>query len=59
MAGVIFPDFKYGWLPHEMKTRMPKEMDFTLEADNAEKCKEIFKDDPNVYVPKIYRDYTR
>jgi aarF domain-containing kinase len=23
IAGVIFPDFRYGWLPHEFKTRLP------------------------------------
>jgi predicted unusual protein kinase regulating ubiquinone biosynthesis (AarF/ABC1/UbiB family) len=43
MAAVIFPDFKYGWLPHEFKTRLPQELNFKKEADNADKCREIFK----------------
>jgi aarF domain-containing kinase len=60
IAGVIFPDFRYGWLPHEFKTRLPQELDFNKEAANAEKCKAIFKDhDPRVYVPKVYREFTR
>jgi len=40
----MFPEFKYQWLPEEMQLRMPQELDFTMEADNAEKCDEIFKD---------------
>jgi aarF domain-containing kinase len=43
MAGVIFPDFKYGWLPHEFKTRLPQELDFRKEAQNADRCREIFE----------------
>lgn len=34
-------------------------MDFTKEAKNAERCREIFKNNPNVYVPKIYHDLTK
>lgn len=59
MALKVFPDFKYGWLPHEFKVRLPLELDFTKEAQNAEKCREIFKDNPNVYVPRIYHELTR
>lgn len=60
IAGIIFPDFRYGWLPHEFKTRLPQELDFNKEANNAEKCKAIFKErDPRVYVPTVYREYTR
>ena len=55
---MVFPDFRYGWLPHEFKTRLPQELDFRKEADNAEKCKEMFKHDKRVYVPKVYKDLT-
>ena len=54
----IFPGYKYGWLPDEFRTRLPNEIDFVKEADNCEKCAEIFKGNPNVAVPKVYRDYT-
>jgi predicted unusual protein kinase regulating ubiquinone biosynthesis (AarF/ABC1/UbiB family) len=59
IAGCIFPDFRYGWLPHEFKTRLPQELDFRKEAQNAEKCKELFKNvDKHVYVPKVYKELT-
>ena len=55
---MVFPDFRYGWLPHEFKTRLPQELDFRKEADTAEKCKEMFKHDKRVYVPTVYKDLT-
>lgn len=54
----IFPDFRYGWLPEEFQTRLPLELDFQLEAGNAERCAEMFKDNLNVAVPKVYRKWT-
>lgn len=57
-AAKLFPDFRYGWLPDEFKTRLPGEIDFNKEADNCERCGDIFKDDPNIAVPKVYRKYT-
>lgn len=54
----IFPDYKYGWLPDEFQTRLPKELDFKREASNCEKCHEIFKDNKHVAVPNVYREYT-
>ena len=59
-AAVLFPDFRYGWLPHEFKVRLPLELDFTKEADNADRCREMFRvQDPRVKVPKVYRELTR
>lgn len=57
-AMAIFPDFKYGWLPEEFKTRLPAELDFIKEANNAKRCKEIFKNNKNVAVPKVYDEFT-
>lgn len=57
-AAVIFPDFRYGWLPEEFRTRLPLELDFVLEAGNAERCAEMFKDNKNIAVPKVYREWT-
>ena len=54
----IFPDFQYGWLPEEFQTRLPQELDFVKEAKNAEKCAIIFKNNPNIAVPKVYNDLT-
>lgn len=57
-AMTIFPDFKYGWLPEEFQVRLPRELDFNLEASNAERCKAIFKGNRNVAVPSVYREFT-
>lgn len=59
VAGWIFPDFRYGWLPHEFKVRLPQELDFRKEAANAEKCRAIFKGKSNVHIPIIYHDLTK
>ena len=56
MAERIFPDFRYGWLPTEFQTRLPLELDFLEEASNCEKCDNLFKDNRNVAVPKVYRE---
>ena len=58
MAEKIFPDFRYGWLPTEFQTRLPLELNFVEEAKNCEKCAEIFKDNKNIAVPKVYNDFT-
>ena len=54
VAKKVFPDFRYGWLADEFKTRLPRELDFVIEADNARRCTEIFRGDERVRVPKIY-----
>jgi len=54
----IFPDFKYGWLPEEFQTRLPQELDFVKEAKNCKRCGEIFKNNKNVSVPKVYDELT-
>ena len=58
VAKTIFPDFHYSWLAEEFKTRLPRELDFAIEADNAKRCKQIFEHDKRVRVPKIYDEYT-
>jgi len=54
----IFPDFKYGWLPEEFQTRLPQELDFVKEANNADRCRAIFENNPNVAVPLVFRELT-
>lgn len=39
----VFPDYKYEWLADEFEKRLPKELDFTLEAKNAIRCKKMFE----------------
>jgi len=42
----------------EFSRTIMKEMDFTLEASNTIKFRDMFKDDLHVYIPDVYWDYT-
>lgn len=35
------------------------ELDYTIEAQNADEIRENFRDDATVYIPRVYWDYTR
>jgi len=58
LAEVVFPGFKYKWYGAELKKMLPKELDFLLEAQNAEKTKEMFQNNPNIRVPDIHYEYS-
>ena len=45
-------------LLREFSATVHEEIDYVHEADNAEKFFENFKDDPDVHVPRIVRDYS-
>lgn len=57
----IFPQFEFSWLAEEMKTNLPKELDFQSEAHNAERLvKNLERTWPSncpVHVPKVFWDY--
>lgn len=57
----IFPQFEFAWLAEEMKTNLPKELDFQSEAHNAERLvKNLERTWPSkcpVHVPKLFWDY--
>ncbi|KAK9917077.1 hypothetical protein WJX75_000654 [Coccomyxa subellipsoidea] len=38
----LFPKFDYSWLVEEIKDSLPKELDFSIEAANAERCRKNF-----------------
>ncbi|MDL1955555.1 MAG: AarF/UbiB family protein [Candidatus Desulfofervidus auxilii] len=42
----------------EFAKNIAKELDYTLEASNIERFAKNFKDDPTIYVPRVYRDYS-
>ncbi len=42
----------------EFKRTVYEEIDYVTEAANAKRFKEMFKDDPTIYIPDIYDDYT-
>jgi ubiquinone biosynthesis protein len=43
----------------EFARTVRKELDFVVEADNAVRFAENFKGSPSMYIPFIYREYTR
>lgn len=59
VARFFFPNFKYGWLPEQFRSKLPLELDYFIEADNCKRCGEIFKDNPRVKVPKVFDEFTR
>lgn len=55
----LFPDFKFQWLVDEIKKNIPRELDFTQEAHNAEKLRDIYcKKYDWLKVPKVLWDLT-
>ena len=42
----------------EFKRTVYEEIDYVTEAANAQRFQEMFKDDPNIYIPRVYEDYT-
>jgi aarF domain-containing kinase len=41
------------------KRDLPRELDYKIEAANAERCRQIFKHDSRIKVPEVYHEYTR
>src|SRR3989454_6296809 len=42
----------------EFKRTVYEEIDYVTETANAKRFKEMFKDDPIIYIPRVYDDYT-
>lgn len=42
----------------EFKRTVYEEIDYVTEAANARRFKEMFKDDPTIYIPSVYEEYT-
>jgi aarF domain-containing kinase len=58
LAEIVFPGFKYKWYGKELSKFLPRELDFLGEARNAERTGELFKNNPNILVPKVYHEYS-
>jgi predicted unusual protein kinase regulating ubiquinone biosynthesis (AarF/ABC1/UbiB family) len=42
----------------EFERTVYEEIDYITEAANAKRFKEMFKDDPTIYIPRVYEEYT-
>jgi aarF domain-containing kinase len=50
----LFPQFEFSWLAAEMRENLPKEMNFIVEAENAQKTVSNFANtSTGLYVPKV------
>ncbi|KAL6043906.1 putative aarF domain-containing protein kinase 5, variant 2 [Balamuthia mandrillaris] len=58
IAPIVFEGFDLAWAHEEIESNLVKELDFENEGRNAERCARNFKDNPRIYVPKIYWDLT-
>lgn len=54
----IFNDFDYMWIIEDLKRSIAEEMNFSLEAENALRCLSIFKNDPYIKVPNVYKSFS-
>src|SRR5437764_1136823 len=43
---------------HEFRRTVYEEIDYVSEAANAKRFKDMFKDDPTIYIPGVYDEYT-
>lgn len=43
---------------NEFERTTLEEIDFVTEAANCKRFKEMFKDDPTIYIPEVYEDYS-
>lgn len=57
IASYLFPDFQYKFLSEQFELNLPKELDFTQEAENCNKFRRLFKNYKYVVAPKIYDKY--
>ena len=56
----IFQDTIFGFdkLVEEFENQLFRELDYNFEARNAEKFRNIFKNDNSVYIPKVFMEYS-
>lgn len=46
----MFPSFQFQWLADEVRRNLPQELDFRLEANNMNKCSQLFKSNGITFV---------
>ena len=59
MVGMMFKDFKFGWIAEEIAPQLPKELDFCNEGKNAERASvDMTKNGMACIIPKIRWNHT-
>ena len=57
VAGKLFDGIDFSPITSIWNDNLPKEVDFTLEAENMKDCYKMFEDDPRIIVPKAIEGY--
>ena len=58
IANWMLPEFDYKWIVKNWRYGLPREVDFNNEAKNSKKCKYIFWNRDDVWIPDIIDDYS-
>ena len=58
LGRMIFKDFDFLWVIEGLRESSHQELNFKIEAKNAIRCGQIFKNDPLVKVPKVHTKYS-
>jgi len=58
MASTIFRHQDKGAVLSELRERLLEECDYTFEAKNQEKFKNLYRDNSNVIIPEVFREYS-
>lgn len=55
-ASKVFPSFQFGWLADGVRKNLPQELDFRIEAQNMDKCSQLFNSNNInfVKIPKVH-----
>ncbi|KAI6237262.1 Protein kinase domain-containing protein [Aphelenchoides besseyi] len=56
VADALFPDFNLRWLVEETKKNLPRELNFLMEAENADTARKLFGHLRFLRIPRIYWD---
>ena len=51
---LLFKDFDYDFLVTDIKKSIPQELDFCIEARNAQEIKKLFEKEESIKVPEVY-----
>lgn len=58
VAEYAFSNLKLQWIHKEFKRNIMKEINFIYEGQNADKCRNNFKNDETVVIPEVFWNYT-
>lgn len=55
---VFFKDYNFGWILRDVEKNLIQELNFEIEARNAERCADHLQVLDYVYIPHIYSSFS-